>query len=231
MEMRRWYDDVERYTHFGHDAEIFESEEPYKEVGEGFSTWCQRRIEEMRCVKEGRLRSRKPQVVKQRALKSMVYRDRTRPYDVYIGDETSTTLPTNAYDALGHELLRSISMPGRWLRKRATLTFAAYSSFVSPPDIACDIYIPCNNFVCFRGSFAADSCRARRTVGRGRARIPRDVRRVRDGFLRRWSRGSAGSSRGSGRGRRRRCMSMRARRRRRLANRSILRGSKRLRRG
>jgi hypothetical protein len=53
----------------------------------------------------------------------MVYRDRRRQYNIYIGNET-TTLPTNAYDALGHELLRSISIPARWLRKRATMTFA-----------------------------------------------------------------------------------------------------------
>ncbi|KAF1914432.1 hypothetical protein BDU57DRAFT_519433 [Ampelomyces quisqualis] len=118
-------DDLERYTWFNSDAEVFESSKPYIEVGEDFVTWCQRRTMEMRCVKESRLRARGSTMVKQRVWKSSIHpRYRTR-YEIYIGDNKTTTLPTNEYDALGHGLLRSMLVLERWWKKRARISNAS----------------------------------------------------------------------------------------------------------
>jgi hypothetical protein len=120
-EMDEWVydmeDDVIRYITLRHGASAFESSEPYVEIGESFPVWAQRRIAEMRAVKESRIRKGEPEKMKQ-----MVWRRRKdwrhfKKYDIYCGDERSTTLPTNAYDASGHEILRSILTPLRWYNK------------------------------------------------------------------------------------------------------------------
>ncbi|KAJ4358029.1 uncharacterized protein N0V89_002608 [Didymosphaeria variabile] len=49
-------DDVIRYEKLHKNAEVFENPEHYVETGETFSAWAQRRITEMRAVKESRLR-------------------------------------------------------------------------------------------------------------------------------------------------------------------------------
>lgn len=110
-EMTMELNEIERYIYHNQNAHVFESPEPYGEVGEDFSTWCQRRINEMRSVKEARIRANLPSVAK-----PMIWHRKTdggylMRFDIYTGDETTTTLPTNAYDALGHELLRNISTP------------------------------------------------------------------------------------------------------------------------
>jgi hypothetical protein len=107
-------DDLTRYQVLHQDAETFESSEPYLEVGENFSAWCQRRIAEMRSVKERRIRLNVPPT-----FQPMLWQDKMdhrygRRYHIYTGDATTTTLPTTAYDALGHELLRCVLNPGRW---------------------------------------------------------------------------------------------------------------------
>jgi len=108
-----------------HGAAAFESGEPYVEFGETFSVWCQRRIAEMRAVKEDRVRRGDPA-----SFKSMLWErgcdwQHYRGYGIYCGDERTTTQPTNAYDALGHALLRSILSPTNWYQKPRRLNNAS----------------------------------------------------------------------------------------------------------
>ncbi|OAK97525.1 hypothetical protein IQ06DRAFT_327882 [Phaeosphaeriaceae sp. SRC1lsM3a] len=113
-----YMDDIERYKVFHQHAEIFESTEAYLEVGEDFSTWCQRRINEMRSVKEARIQYNLPATAKPMVWQRKSDGGYLRQYNVYTGDASTTTLPTNAYDALGHMLLRNILTPSRWWRRR-----------------------------------------------------------------------------------------------------------------
>lgn len=108
------HDDVVRYTMLHQNADIFESTESYTEIGENFAAWAQRRIAEMRGVKESRIRRsptplRKPAIWKD--VKDATLIGRADGYDVFTGDATTTTLPTNEDDARGHKLLKSILAP------------------------------------------------------------------------------------------------------------------------
>ncbi|KAH7390789.1 hypothetical protein DE146DRAFT_143034 [Phaeosphaeria sp. MPI-PUGE-AT-0046c] len=105
--------DIERYSILHRDASIFESPQPFIEVGETFSTWCQRRINEMRNVQESRLRAGTQATLKPMLWRRKYNRRYLKQYDIFTGDATTTTLPTNAYDALGHELMRSVLTPTR----------------------------------------------------------------------------------------------------------------------
>jgi hypothetical protein len=111
-------DDIERYQEFHQGADVFESPLPFIEVGEDFTTWCLRRIAEMRAVKEFRLARGTPQHVKPAIWQRKRDARSRKQIVVYIGDETSTTLPTNAYNALGHELLRSVLAPKNWWHRQ-----------------------------------------------------------------------------------------------------------------
>jgi hypothetical protein len=111
-------DDLARYQLLYQNADVFESTEPYIEVGENFATWGQRRIAEMRSVKESRIRRNAPLTSKPMLWQDkMDYRQGMR-YTIYTGDASTTTLPTNAYDALGHKLLRFVLDPGEWWVER-----------------------------------------------------------------------------------------------------------------
>jgi hypothetical protein len=111
-------DDLTRYQVLHQDAETFESSEPYLEVGENFTTWCQRRINEMRSVKESRIRLDAPLTFQPMVRQDKMDHRYRGQYCVYTGDATTTTLPTTVYDALGHELLRCVLSPGRWWVKQ-----------------------------------------------------------------------------------------------------------------
>lgn len=102
-------DDLVRYTLFGQNAALFESHKSYIEVGEDFSTWCQRRVAEMRGVKESRLLRCAPLTAKPMLWKRS--RRNATTYDIFTGDASTTTLATNSYDALGHALLRALLTP------------------------------------------------------------------------------------------------------------------------
>jgi hypothetical protein len=107
-------DDLRRYRKFNENASTFESAGPYTEVGELFAPWAQRRIAEMRSVKESRIRRNAPRTFKPMVLQEKHEYKHRRPDKIYIGDASTTTLPTNSYDALGHELLRRVLDPGKW---------------------------------------------------------------------------------------------------------------------
>jgi hypothetical protein len=120
-ELDRVFDDmqdVKRYRLLHQDASIFESSEPYSEVGELFVPWAQRRIAEMRGVKESRIRRSAPLTLKPMVWHDKIDRKYVKRYKIYTGDASTTTLPTNSYDALGHELLRSVLDPGKWWVKK-----------------------------------------------------------------------------------------------------------------
>jgi hypothetical protein len=102
------HDDLIRYITFHQNASAFESAAPYTKVGESFATWAQRRIHEMRCVKEDRLRRSAAPTSQPMVWQHKKYWHPEDTYDVYTGDASTTTLPTNTYDAFGHELLRSV---------------------------------------------------------------------------------------------------------------------------
>lgn len=110
-------DDIVRHLTLHRGAPVPEHHAPYLETGEFFAAWCQRRIAEMRAVKEDRLRRGAPSTRAPLVLRRVREWRFLKRFDVYTGDAGSTTLPTNAYDALGHELLRSILTPHRWWRK------------------------------------------------------------------------------------------------------------------
>ncbi|KAH8722374.1 hypothetical protein GQ44DRAFT_711961 [Phaeosphaeriaceae sp. PMI808] len=104
-------DDVVRYVTFRQGAGVFESVGPYTNAGENFATWAQRRIAEMRSVKETRLRLGQP--LSQTVLRWKRKKDQghIEQFDIYTGDANTTTLPTNAYDANGHALLQRALAP------------------------------------------------------------------------------------------------------------------------
>jgi hypothetical protein len=106
-------DDLVRYIVLHQDADTFESPKSYLQVGEDFATWCQRRIAEMRNVKESRIRRNAPTSFRPTVWESKMEHRHGKRYNVYTGEVNITTLPTNSYDALGHELLRSALTPGR----------------------------------------------------------------------------------------------------------------------
>ncbi|KAH4208508.1 hypothetical protein HBH98_197460 [Parastagonospora nodorum] len=114
-----------RYITVQHGADAFESAEPYVEFGENFSLWCQRRIAEMRAVKENRIRRGEPESFKPTLWERRHDWRHYKGYDIYCGDESTTTQPTNVYDALGHALLRSILSPANWYQKPMRLTNAS----------------------------------------------------------------------------------------------------------
>ncbi|KAJ4292405.1 Cell surface superoxide dismutase [Cu-Zn] 4 [Kalmusia sp. IMI 367209] len=114
-------DDVIRYEKLHKNAATFESVQAYTETGELFAAWAQRRIAEMRAVKEARMREALP-----RLQRPMVSRHLAIPrlggrfeYNVYCGSASTTTLPTNGYDAYGHALLLAAITPSKWARWRA----------------------------------------------------------------------------------------------------------------
>lgn len=106
-------DDVVRYEKFNWNADVFESPEPYIEIGETFPMWAQRRIAEMRAVKESRIHQKLPRAQQLKAfeehqLRAMrIKRYNRSQYGIYPGSARTTTLPTNIYDANGHTLLRN----------------------------------------------------------------------------------------------------------------------------
>jgi hypothetical protein len=102
------HDDVIRYITLHQDASTFESSAPYTEIGESFATWAQRRINEMRSVREDRLRRGAAPTSYPMVWKRRKYWRVGNTIDVYTGDASTITLPTNTYDAFGHELLRSV---------------------------------------------------------------------------------------------------------------------------
>lgn len=114
-----------RYITTHHGADAFESAEPYVEFGENFSVWCQRRIAEMRAVKENRIRRGDPESFKPMLWERRRVWQHYKGYDIYCGDESTTTQPTNANDALGHALLRSILSPVNWYQKPMRLKNAS----------------------------------------------------------------------------------------------------------
>jgi hypothetical protein len=103
-------DDIGWYITVRRGADAIDREEPYVETGESFAIWCQ---------KEDRIRRGKSLSSRQ-----MVWRRKHdwqygRSHDVYTGDEKTTTLPTTAYDALSHELLRfMLQTEHRWTRRQ-----------------------------------------------------------------------------------------------------------------
>ncbi|KAF2437266.1 hypothetical protein P171DRAFT_437872 [Karstenula rhodostoma CBS 690.94] len=111
------------YEKFHKNAGEFESPEPYKETDEAFSVWAQRRIAEMRAVKESRMQTQvaprqQPMVYKTNHYRPMRIGVDIFSYNIYCGSPLTTTQPTNAYDAYGHTLLRAALTPSRWARKR-----------------------------------------------------------------------------------------------------------------
>lgn len=128
-EIENMRDDVIRYEKMHWYNDIFERTDPCMEVGETFSIWAQRRIAEMRAVKEDRLRNKLPLVQRQVAFQShqiraMGIRQRSvifdrSGYEVYPGSPNTTTLPTNDYDAYGHALLHRILTPTKWAMQQA----------------------------------------------------------------------------------------------------------------
>jgi hypothetical protein len=111
-------DDIETYITVHRGADTFDSQEPYVEIGETFAVWCQQRIAEMRAVKEDGIRRGKPPSSKQIVWRRKHDWQYGRMYDACTGNESTTTLPTTTYDALGHELLRFILQPGHLWTKR-----------------------------------------------------------------------------------------------------------------
>jgi hypothetical protein len=97
-----------------------ESGEVYTDLGELFSVWAQRRIAEIRAVKESRLRKSEPAT--QRVAISQtkrLHRSSRDEYNLYHGSVHSTTLPTNSYDAYGHAILRAVLTPSPWAQQHA----------------------------------------------------------------------------------------------------------------
>jgi hypothetical protein len=100
---------LKRYPVLNHGASRFEALGPYIEVGESFGAWCQPRIAEMRSVKEARIRRNeimpfRPMIWQRGANQSPLGK-----FIIYTGNHTpSTTLPTDAHDALGHMRLDAI---------------------------------------------------------------------------------------------------------------------------
>ncbi|KAL5119742.1 hypothetical protein ACEQ8H_002348 [Pleosporales sp. CAS-2024a] len=101
-----------------HGADAFTRTDEYVQLGETFAVWCQRRIAEMRAVKESRIRCGEPAAMTPMRWERKHDRIYFIQYNIYTGDERTTTLPTNAYDACGHELLRSILTPSDWFKRR-----------------------------------------------------------------------------------------------------------------
>jgi hypothetical protein len=117
-------DDVIRYEKLHKNAEVFESPQLYSETGETFSVWAQRRIAEMRAVKESRMETQLAPRQKLMVYETGFVRWRRMGvprfnYNVYCGTALTTTLPTNTYDAYGHALLRTALTQSKWARQQA----------------------------------------------------------------------------------------------------------------
>ncbi|PVI01014.1 hypothetical protein DM02DRAFT_613970 [Periconia macrospinosa] len=124
---------VERYNEFGENAAVFEGKSPSEFDGETFVDWAQRRISEMRAVKERRILDPKSRPA---LLGRTLYQyrrgysfhpfhplyDRRQKIPVYIGTPLTTTLPTNSYDAHGHALLRQTLTISKWWLHRCRMT-------------------------------------------------------------------------------------------------------------
>jgi hypothetical protein len=94
------------------DTRAILSYDEYTVSGETFAVWCQRRINEMRAVKEARLR----------ALLTSQDTDPDEDKGCHSSTSTSsilaislTTFPTSPLDVYGHKLLKNILKPPAWL--------------------------------------------------------------------------------------------------------------------
>jgi hypothetical protein len=93
----REMEDLKHYQILHQNASTLETAEPYVEFGELFAPWAQRRVTEMRFVKESR--------VQRNALltaKPMIWQDKFgnkhgEQYAIYTGDASTTTLPTTRW--------------------------------------------------------------------------------------------------------------------------------------
>lgn len=99
----QWMDEIVQYERFGKRREIFEGRGSVVD-GETFTAWAQRRIAEMRAVKEDRLRA---------AQQSHKININT----VSRGEVTiRTTLPTTAEDKHAHDLLHDVLSVNKYFR-------------------------------------------------------------------------------------------------------------------
>jgi hypothetical protein len=118
--MEGWRDDVYLYIKYRKHAAVFQSNEAYTEHGELFAEWAQRRIAEMRAVKEDRLCVGEPAVQPATVFcTGRMFALSANVYETFSGTPHTTTLPTNSYDALGHGLLRAALTPSKGVRRKA----------------------------------------------------------------------------------------------------------------
>ncbi|KAK7183723.1 hypothetical protein DPSP01_004357 [Paraphaeosphaeria sporulosa] len=94
------WDGVVGYEVLHKHAEVFENSELYTETGETVSVWAQRRIAEMRAVKDTQTRT---QAAPRRTRIGVGRFD----YQINCGSPLTTKLSTNAYAAYGHTQLRA----------------------------------------------------------------------------------------------------------------------------
>ncbi|ORY03320.1 hypothetical protein BCR34DRAFT_447628, partial [Clohesyomyces aquaticus] len=127
-------DDVIRYSILHHNASIFDhpNPNPSTNTGERFTEWAQRRINEMRAVKESRIiASKAPSPPPHKPAIWTTRSERGKNYNIYTGTPLTTTLPTNRYDALGHALLSNILTFSPYLTKyRRRMQLSPYRSIV-----------------------------------------------------------------------------------------------------
>jgi hypothetical protein len=113
-------DDLYLYIGYRKHADFFESKETYTEPGELFAEWAQRRIAEMRAVKENRLLAGESVVQPSAAActRKMVSMSAST-YETFRGTSHTTTLPTNDYDAHGHAFLHAVLTASESVQRRA----------------------------------------------------------------------------------------------------------------
>lgn len=98
-------------------CEEMASWDEWTEAGESFTQWCQRRINEMRAVKEARLRAKLAAQSTSSALSPGSHDDEGYHSSESASTSSSstspptTTIPTNPYDIEGHDLIRSVLTP------------------------------------------------------------------------------------------------------------------------
>jgi hypothetical protein len=130
----QWETDCFEGQSWIHEAETNEDKmailSGHLEIGETFERWCRRRIDEMRAVKEARLRvraklpARKPPPTPSQSTSftPQVSYDADDDEGYYSSSSSSapkTTLPTTLYDAHGHTLLKSfLGLPTWYLAQR-----------------------------------------------------------------------------------------------------------------
>jgi hypothetical protein len=98
----KYYEDLDQY------ASTFESVEPYNEVDELFAPSAQRPIADMQGVQDPRIRGNASRPFEPIVLQDMLDYKQGRGDKIHTCNAVATTLPTNSYDALGHELLRCV---------------------------------------------------------------------------------------------------------------------------